>query len=64
MTYSKGTNPFLHLYCHFLLIEPTGKIAPKLPGRKYEGGEIYVYPQNETAVLTCDVVGFPVPFFR
>lgn len=44
--------------------EPTGKIAPKLPGQRYEGGKIYFSPSMQTVVLTCDVVGFPVPAFR
>ncbi|KAJ8982888.1 hypothetical protein NQ317_004318 [Molorchus minor] len=44
-------------------LEPTGKITPKVPGQKYEGGKICIYPENSTVVLTCEVVGYPVPIF-
>ncbi|XP_068899405.1 cell adhesion molecule Dscam1 isoform X2 [Tenebrio molitor] len=47
-----------------VITEPTGKIAPKVPGRKYEGGVIFIHPRNKTAFLTCDVVGYPVPLYR
>ncbi|KAJ8967480.1 hypothetical protein NQ314_002794 [Rhamnusium bicolor] len=47
-----------------IFIEPTGKIAPKVPGQKYDGGKIYIYSQTKTAFLTCEVVGYPVPIFR
>ncbi|ENN75865.1 hypothetical protein YQE_07594, partial [Dendroctonus ponderosae] len=46
-----------------ILLEPTGKIAPKVPGQKYDGGKIYLTALNLTTVLTCEVVGYPVPAF-
>lgn len=46
------------------LTEPTGNIAPKQPGKKYDGGKLEMFAQNETAFLICDVVGFPSPLFR
>ncbi|XP_065155482.1 cell adhesion molecule Dscam1 isoform X12 [Atheta coriaria] len=47
-----------------VITEPTGKIAPKVPGQKYEGGKIVLNPTNSIVVMTCDVVGYPVPTFR
>ncbi|XP_044270030.1 Down syndrome cell adhesion molecule-like protein Dscam2 isoform X9 [Tribolium madens] len=47
-----------------VITEPTGKISPKIPGQKYEGGKILIRPQNRTTFLTCDVVGYPVPLYR
>ncbi|XP_048522536.1 Down syndrome cell adhesion molecule homolog isoform X7 [Dendroctonus ponderosae] len=47
-----------------VITEPTGKIAPKVPGQKYDGGKIYLTALNLTTVLTCEVVGYPVPAFR
>lgn len=47
-----------------MLIEPSGEIAPKVPGQKYDGGKIYLTALSLTTVLTCEVVGFPVPIFR
>lgn len=49
---------------YFIILEPTGKIAPKVPGQKYDGGKIFIYPHNKTSVMTCEVVGYPVPFYR
>lgn len=62
----KGISNFLDNFVYELvnIVEPTGKIAPKVPGQKYDGGKIFVYPQNKTAVMTCEIVGFPVPFYR
>lgn len=46
------------------LLEPTGKIVPKVPGRKYDGGVILIQLQNQTAFVLCDVVGYPIPLYR
>ncbi|CAH0555673.1 unnamed protein product [Brassicogethes aeneus] len=47
-----------------VVTEPTGNIAPKLPGKKYDGGKIESFAGNSDAILTCDIVGFPVPIYR
>jgi hypothetical protein len=47
-----------------LISEPTSNIAPKSPGEKYEGGKIMYAPFGQKVFLSCQVVGFPVPFFR
>jgi len=47
-----------------LISEPTSNIAPKSPGKKYEGGEIMYAPVGQKVFMSCQVVGFPVPFFR
>lgn len=44
--------------------EPTSNIAPKSPGKKYEGGEIMYSPAGQKVFMSCQVVGFPVPLFR
>lgn len=44
--------------------EPTNKIPPKVPGKKYEGGEIVSVEMKATAYLLCQVTGFPAPMFR
>lgn len=54
---------FRYVKCLFC-VEPTGKISPKVPGQKYEGGKIFNFPVNQTVVMTCDVVGYPVPLYR
>lgn len=51
--------------CNLLYVsEPTNNIAPKIPGKKYEGGEIYSVYKGWPAYLLCQVSGFPAPFFR
>lgn len=47
-----------------ILLEPTSNIKPKVPGKKYEGGEIVFSHSGKSVFLTCPVVGFPVPFFK
>lgn len=47
------------------LPEPTNKIAPRNDkGKKFEGGEIFIVPQSDSAYLTCEVAGYPVPIYR
>jgi len=44
--------------------EPTNNIPPKTPGKRYAAGEIVAPPSGTTVFLTCNVPGFPVPFYR
>lgn len=46
------------------IAEPTNNIPPKVPGKKYEGGEIVARLKGSDVYLMCQVIGFPVPFFR
>lgn len=54
----------MSLMCIYFTTEPTGNIAPKLPGKKYEGGKIETSPLNSSVFIICDVVGYPVPLYR
>lgn len=47
-----------------VLLEPTGNVAPKLTGKKYDGGKIELFASNTSVYMTCDVVGYPVPLYR
>ncbi|XP_065205888.1 cell adhesion molecule Dscam1 isoform X13 [Planococcus citri] len=47
-----------------VITEPTNKIPPKVPGKKYEGGEIVSVEMKAPAYLLCQVTGFPAPMFR
>ncbi|XP_045473824.1 Down syndrome cell adhesion molecule-like protein Dscam2 isoform X12 [Harmonia axyridis] len=47
-----------------VITEPTGKLPPKVPGQKYEGGKLYFTQQQSPVIFTCDVVGYPVPIYR
>lgn len=44
--------------------EPTSNIVPKVPGKKYEGGEIVSSVNGSSIYLLCQVVGYPVPRYR
>lgn len=47
-----------------LLTEPTGNVAPRIAGERYEGGKLVDVPMASTAALDCATQGFPVPFTR
>lgn len=51
-------------YLIYRISEPTNKIPPKIPGKKYEGGEIVSVDIGVSAYLLCQVTGFPAPAFR
>lgn len=42
-----------------LIQEPTSNIAPKVLGKKYEGGEIVSAVNGSSIYLLCQVVGYP-----
>lgn len=42
-----------------LIPEPTNNIAPKVPGKKYEGGEIVSAVNGSSIYLLCQVVDYP-----
>ncbi|CAH0555679.1 unnamed protein product [Brassicogethes aeneus] len=44
-----------------VVTEPTNNVAPKRDGEKFEGWKVIFIPQNNTAWLTCQVTGYPVP---
>lgn len=47
-----------------ILTEPTGNVAPRIAGERYEGGKLVDVPMTSTAALDCATQGFPVPFTR
>lgn len=44
--------------------EPTNNVPPKSSGRKIEGSIVSEVNVEKTAVVPCDVSGYPVPRFR
>lgn len=52
------------LFLPSILSEPTSNVAPKLTGKKYDGGKIELFAHHEAVFLTCDVVGYPAPLYR
>lgn len=42
-----------------LIQEPTSNIAPKVLGKKYEGGEIVSAVNGSSIYLLCQVVRYP-----
>lgn len=45
-----------------LIPEPKSNIAPKVPGKKYEGGEIVSAVNGSSIYLVCQVVGYPTHY--
>lgn len=44
--------------------EPTNNIPPRLSGRKIDGSLVLDVARKGTAVVLCEVPGFPVPRYR
>lgn len=44
--------------------EPTNNIPPRLTGRRIEGSLVLDVARGGTAVILCEVPGFPVPRYR
>lgn len=47
-----------------LLTEPTGNVAPRIAGERYEGYKLVDVPKMGMAALDCATQGFPVPLTR
>lgn len=45
-----------------LIPEPKSNIAPKVPGKKYEGGEIVSAVNGSSIYLVCQVVVYPTHY--
>lgn len=54
----------LYLCTDHLLTEPTGNVAPRIAGERYEGGKLIDVPKTGMAALDCATQGFPVPLMR
>ena len=46
------------------LTEPTGNVAPRIAGERYEGGKLVDVPRTLVVALDCSIQGFPVPVTR
>ena len=46
------------------LAEPTGNVAPRIAGERYEGGKLVDVPRTLVVALDCSTQGFPVPVTR
>ena len=44
--------------------EPTNNIPPRLAGRKIGGSFMLDVIESHTAMILCEVSGYPVPVFR
>lgn len=53
-----------YFYTDPLLTEPTGNVAPRIAGERYEGGKLIDVPKTGMAALDCATQGFPVPLTR
>ncbi|KAF4517355.1 hypothetical protein B566_EDAN011742 [Ephemera danica] len=47
-----------------LVFKPTTNVAPRIAGRRIEGSHILDVGLGLTAMIVCEVTGFPVPIFR
>lgn len=47
-----------------LFTEPTGNVAPRIAGERYEGGKLIDVLKTSMAALDCATQGFPVPLTR
>ena len=54
----------MFLHPDSLLTEPTGNVAPRIAGERYEGGKLIDVPKAGMAALECATQGFPVPLTR
>ncbi|XP_071865649.1 Down syndrome cell adhesion molecule 1 isoform X12 [Bombus fervidus] len=47
-----------------VITEPTGNVAPRIAGERYEGGKLVDVPRTLVVALDCSTQGFPVPVTR
>ncbi|XP_050573252.1 cell adhesion molecule Dscam2 isoform X16 [Bombus affinis] len=47
-----------------VITEPTGNVAPRIAGERYEGGKLVDVPRTLVVALDCSIQGFPVPVTR
>ncbi|XP_071567242.1 Down syndrome cell adhesion molecule 1 isoform X32 [Temnothorax nylanderi] len=47
-----------------VITEPTGNVAPRIAGERYEGYKLIDVPKTGMAALDCATQGFPVPLTR
>ena len=47
-----------------VVAEPTGNVAPRVAGERYEGGKLVDVPGPSMAALDCTTQGSPVPATR
>ncbi|XP_020284774.1 Down syndrome cell adhesion molecule-like protein Dscam2 isoform X3 [Pseudomyrmex gracilis] len=47
-----------------VITEPTGNVAPRIAGERYEGHKLVDVPKTGMAALDCATQGFPVPLTR
>lgn len=47
-----------------IYIEPTNNVAPKVAGRRIDGSIVQDVVISKSAIITCEVTGYPVPLFR
>lgn len=47
-----------------VVAEPTGNVAPRIAGERYEGGKLVDVPGPSMAALDCTTQGSPVPVTR
>lgn len=47
-----------------VVAEPTGNVAPRIAGERYEGGKLVDVAGSSMAALDCTTQGSPVPATR